>query len=115
MLRPLWIVAVAIGLLAFYLFVVREHEAKAAEPHEVPTLIVRIETGVCGLDAYGKISEDPKKTIHFRDCHVGINPYEPTKIYFSTIGTDGKRESVIETDMVTGAQIIIWHKGQKRI
>ncbi len=110
--RILTVVVAAACLLIVYFFV---REAKAAEPHQILSGVIRVNTGVCDMDVYGTVSASPEKTAYSRNCHIGINPYEPTKRYISTFGNDGKIENVIEADTMTGTQTIIWHKNQKEI
>ena len=110
--RVLIIAVCATALLLAYFFL---REAKAAESSQILSGVVRINTGVCDMDAYGTVSSSEEKTAYSRKCNVGINPYKPTKRYISTFEDNNKIESVIEADTMTGTQTIIWHKDRKEI
>ncbi len=112
MLKPFGVVAGTIGFIVFYLFFV--HDAKAAEP-QIPAVVILINVGVCDMDTNGRVSKSIEETVYSRKCNIGVSPYAPRMRYISTFNDDGKIESVIEADTVTGMQTIIWHKNQKKI
>lgn len=108
-------ISVVIGLVVFLTLYFFMTDARGAEPREIFARVINVDTGICDMDANGTVSSSTEKTAYSRKCDIGINPYEPMKRYISTFGDDGKRESVIEADTVTGTQTIIWHKGRKKI
>ena len=101
------------GTLAFLaVYFILTGSAWSASPSELLEGKLTVQEGACMMKKDGTLVSDISELAYIRDCAVGIDPNSLDKRYIATYSKDGRIESIIEDDVPTQTQKVIWQKGQ---
>ena len=79
------------------------------KPADVLEGAVPVASGMCPMNSDDTLAETQADGVYFRQCLILFNEKKPAKLYF--IIADKKTEKVIELDVETRKQVVLWKRG----